>query len=67
MELGPQKQGVVEGEDNVLTYEGRGVCAVIAGTGFVRFSSRRERVVAQVNVGHELPDGCRPVPDRCEC
>jgi RHH-type proline utilization regulon transcriptional repressor/proline dehydrogenase/delta 1-pyrroline-5-carboxylate dehydrogenase len=33
-ELAPKKQGNVFGEDNVLSYEGRGVCAVIAPWNF---------------------------------
>jgi len=33
-ELAPKKQGAVFGEDNVLSYEGRGVCAVIAPWNF---------------------------------
>lgn len=33
-ELAPKTQGRIFGEDNVLTYEGRGVCAVIAPWNF---------------------------------
>src|SRR5690606_3704393 len=33
-ELSPRKQGDVFGEDNVLSYEGRGVCVVIAPWNF---------------------------------
>ena len=34
VELAPKKQGNIFGEDNTLTYEGRGVCAVIAPWNF---------------------------------
>jgi RHH-type proline utilization regulon transcriptional repressor/proline dehydrogenase/delta 1-pyrroline-5-carboxylate dehydrogenase len=34
VELAPKKQGNVFGEDNTLSYEGRGVCAVIAPWNF---------------------------------
>jgi RHH-type proline utilization regulon transcriptional repressor/proline dehydrogenase/delta 1-pyrroline-5-carboxylate dehydrogenase len=34
VELAPRRQGAVWGEDNVLSYEGRGVCVVIAPWNF---------------------------------